>query len=394
MLEELNLRRNRIRSTQGLEMVPSLQKLYMSNNDIQGLGSLVNLDSLTKLQTIQMEGNPVWSSPDYSYHLISSLPSLVTLDQQDVSQDAKASAKRWKDSKLVVQSQRQPSPNYDNQSLDKSKALLYKKLEERNASISNAKHRWNFLKTKTLVNSDDFDGADEGVNTDHENQDIFVPSIKCSTEIRSANNTTVTISTDNSDNVKNDTLSNSTKDTPVVTTDSDVFNKDNQTRLDVPEKSFDFSPNVDRSKGAIPKIIRRQASEKSLVKPSVNVTPPGNNPPLHLQRRPTGTHDHPSETLTTSTRKISAPATTHMPPPLPIKDSAIRIKFPGLERRKFALPQRYETLNDSDDNHKALTRSNSLQDLSDKQKIGFFTIVPKKVGQQQPGDRESSSTGK
>jgi len=34
-LEELNLRRNRIRSTQGLEVVPTLEKLHMSNNEIQ-----------------------------------------------------------------------------------------------------------------------------------------------------------------------------------------------------------------------------------------------------------------------------------------------------------------------------------------------------------------------
>ena len=47
-MEELNLRwvravragasrsrRNRIRSTEGLQTVPSLQKLYMSNNEIQ-----------------------------------------------------------------------------------------------------------------------------------------------------------------------------------------------------------------------------------------------------------------------------------------------------------------------------------------------------------------------
>ena len=76
-------------------------------------------------------------------------------------------------------------------------------------------------------------------------------------------------------------------------------------------------------------------------------------------------------------------------PPLPIRDSAIRIKFPGLERRRFALPQRYETLNDSDESQKTFTRSNSLQDLSDKQKIGFFTVQqPRKVGPQ----GESSST--
>ena len=48
--------------------------------------SLVSLDCLRSLQTIQMEGNPVWSNPDYSHHLVSSLPALTTLDQQDVTQ--------------------------------------------------------------------------------------------------------------------------------------------------------------------------------------------------------------------------------------------------------------------------------------------------------------------
>ena len=88
-------RRNRIRTTEGLQSVPSLQKLYMSNNEIQGLGSLVKLESLVRLQTLQMEGNPVWSNPDYSSHLVSCLPSLSTLDQQDVTPEMKGSAKRW-----------------------------------------------------------------------------------------------------------------------------------------------------------------------------------------------------------------------------------------------------------------------------------------------------------
>ena len=57
LLEELNLRRNRIRSLAGLEAVPSLQKLYMSNNEIQGLGSLAQLHHLARLQTLQMEAD-------------------------------------------------------------------------------------------------------------------------------------------------------------------------------------------------------------------------------------------------------------------------------------------------------------------------------------------------
>ena len=383
LLEELNLRRNRIRSTHGLETVPSLQKLYMSNNEIQGLSSLVNMDYLTNLQTLQMEGNPVWTSGDYSYHLVSSLPALVTLDQQDVSQDIKAGAKRWKDSKnssssVSRSSSRQHSPNNDKTS-EKSKALLYKKLEERNASISNAKHRWNFLKTKTLGDEED-SGGHFGDDEDRGHH----PSIRCTAEPKSS--------------------------------------LQQQEKLEESSKNDDDSEEVksDVSKGAIPKIIKRQTSDKTLLKPSVNVTPP--TPalvpppapaPAPPQLRKSGVIQQLSQERKVSTgagnviipseRKISTGAnnvslpqerkistgSVNMPPPLPIRDSAIRIKFPGLERRRFALPQRYETLNDSDEAQKTFTRSNSLQDLNDKQKIGFFTVnVPRKVGHQ----GESSST--
>ena len=37
--------------------MPSLQKLYMSNNEIQGLGSLGQLHHLARLRTLQMEAD-------------------------------------------------------------------------------------------------------------------------------------------------------------------------------------------------------------------------------------------------------------------------------------------------------------------------------------------------
>ena len=271
----------------------------------------------------------------------------MTLDQQDVSQDTRACAKRWKHTKDSKNSalSRQPSPNND-KSIEKSKALLYKKLEERNASISNAKFRWNFLKTKVHCTGEDEEAELEGRGespgpgeedreaaqevTGGSDQDSGISSFRCSAEVKSP----------------------------------DSESREVQIKLEVPAIS-------DLSRGAIPKIIKRQTSEKALIKPSVNVTPPG--PALSEPER---------------SRKVSAPVCVNMPPPLPIRDSAIRIKFPGLERRKFALPQRYETLNDSDESQKTFTRSNSLQDLNEKQKIGFFTVMPKKVGLQ----GESSST--
>ena len=306
---------------------------------------------------VWVEGNPVWSNPDYSHQLVSCLPSLATLDQQEVSPELRAVARRWAELRQQ-QPSRQPSPTGD-KAVEKSKALLYKKLEERNASISNAKFRWKILKTKTLVNSGEESPGEEAATMEDTEQAPAPeprPDIRCSTSPRAP--------------------PPAPPPAPASEPRPEV-----QIKVEVPSEA------AASSRGAIPKIITRQLSERTLVRPSLAVTPPQPAPPPHRPRPGAGA----GAELDTAPpqRKISAPAAVAMPPPPPIRDSAIRIKFPGLERRKFALPQRYETLNDSDESQRAqFTRSNSLQDLNDKQKIGFFTVVPRKVG----GQGESSST--
>ena len=47
-----------------------------------------------------MEGNPVWSLPEYSYHLVTTLKALTVLDQQEVSAEVRSNAKQWKASQL------------------------------------------------------------------------------------------------------------------------------------------------------------------------------------------------------------------------------------------------------------------------------------------------------
>ncbi len=51
-----------------------LKLIFFSNS--QGIAFLQKLDGLTKLHTVQMEGNPVWSSGEYAYHLVTCLPAL------------------------------------------------------------------------------------------------------------------------------------------------------------------------------------------------------------------------------------------------------------------------------------------------------------------------------
>ena len=63
---------------------------------------MANLESLTKLHTIQMEGNPVWSLPDYSNYVVSSLPHLKVLDQQEISAEISEVAAKWKSSQASV----------------------------------------------------------------------------------------------------------------------------------------------------------------------------------------------------------------------------------------------------------------------------------------------------
>ena len=78
--------------------------LYQINVMIfwQNLASLAKLDSLERLHTIQMEGNPVWSLPDYSNYVVSALPHLKVLDQQEITADLRANSAKWKNSEATV----------------------------------------------------------------------------------------------------------------------------------------------------------------------------------------------------------------------------------------------------------------------------------------------------
>ena len=66
----------------------------------QNIGSLVKIEALVKLHTVQMEGNPIWSLTEYSYHLVTALPKLTVLDQQEVSSEVRSNAQKWKSSQL------------------------------------------------------------------------------------------------------------------------------------------------------------------------------------------------------------------------------------------------------------------------------------------------------
>ena len=62
----------------------------------------MKIEALVKLHTVQMEGNPIWSLTEYSYHLVTALPKLTVLDQQEVSSEVRSNAQKWKTSQLGI----------------------------------------------------------------------------------------------------------------------------------------------------------------------------------------------------------------------------------------------------------------------------------------------------
>ncbi|EKX54607.1 hypothetical protein GUITHDRAFT_150059, partial [Guillardia theta CCMP2712] len=84
LLTTLKLGDNRIKG--GLEFItksPELEKLYLAGNMIPDIEALKPLSKLTKLEWLDLEGNPAKEEDGYSAKLFDLIPSLVVLDGKD-----------------------------------------------------------------------------------------------------------------------------------------------------------------------------------------------------------------------------------------------------------------------------------------------------------------------
>ncbi len=101
-----------------------------------------------------MDGNPVWSSGDYTHHLVSSLPRIKVLDQQEVTAEVRVAAARWRQDQAAIATAAaaaaasspnaacSPQPPQLSSSPGAARRHLLRRMEERNVSISNAKQRY------------------------------------------------------------------------------------------------------------------------------------------------------------------------------------------------------------------------------------------------------------
>lgn len=74
------------------ESAPNLERLILTNNDIQELGDIDALSTLPNLRVLSLISNPVTSKPHYRHYVIHKLPHLRLLDFSKVKQNERKEA--------------------------------------------------------------------------------------------------------------------------------------------------------------------------------------------------------------------------------------------------------------------------------------------------------------
>mmetsp|Transcript_26344 Transcript_26344/g.63498 ORF Transcript_26344/g.63498 Transcript_26344/m.63498 type:complete len:278 (+) Transcript_26344:183-1016(+) len=83
-LTELKMSDNKIKG--GLEHLlrcPNLERLYLAGNQIATLDALEKLSGLSKLELLDLEGNPVTKEPSYSTKVFDMFNNLIALDNKN-----------------------------------------------------------------------------------------------------------------------------------------------------------------------------------------------------------------------------------------------------------------------------------------------------------------------
>ena len=135
-LKELNLRRNKIKKLLGFESTPQLQKLYLSNNDIQKIEDMGSIAKALQIKEITIDGNPVTLTAECVPFLVSYLPNLQVLSTMQVNEQVRRTAMAWRT--LKEQS--------NSAFLDLSTQVCVN--VRREEVISNAKTNWELLRSR------------------------------------------------------------------------------------------------------------------------------------------------------------------------------------------------------------------------------------------------------
>lgn len=84
-LKVISLSVNKLTTLEDFAYCPMLKELYLRKNEIRDLGELQYLQNLPMLDTLWLEENPICGDPRYRQTVISMLPNLTKLDNQEIS---------------------------------------------------------------------------------------------------------------------------------------------------------------------------------------------------------------------------------------------------------------------------------------------------------------------
>ncbi|XP_054011337.1 leucine-rich repeat-containing protein 49 [Hylaeus anthracinus] len=142
LLKELNLRRNKVKKLLGFGEIPQLQKLYLSNNDIQKIEDIGSIAKALHLREITIDGNPITLNGDYVSFFVSYLPNLQFLSTMQITEQIRRTAMAWRTTK------EQSNSTFLNLS---AQVCMKARREE---VISNAKINWELLRCHSKSSPD------------------------------------------------------------------------------------------------------------------------------------------------------------------------------------------------------------------------------------------------
>ncbi|KAG8338338.1 Leucine-rich repeat-containing protein 49, variant 2 [Homalodisca vitripennis] len=138
-LQELNLRRNRLKRLMCFGDTPQLQKLFLSNNEIQTIEDMSSVVKASQVREVSVDGNPIALVGDCVSFLVSYLPNLELLSQVQVSEQVRKAAMAWRVNK------EQTCAAFSNLSA----GITEEEESKREEVIYNARTNWELLRSQT-----------------------------------------------------------------------------------------------------------------------------------------------------------------------------------------------------------------------------------------------------
>ncbi|KAK9872354.1 hypothetical protein WA026_017812 [Henosepilachna vigintioctopunctata] len=161
-LQELNLRRNRLKKLLGFAETPNLIKLFLSNNELKCVEDISSLAKSPKIKEICIENNPISLGGDCVSFLVSYLPQLVKLNSMQINEQVRKAAMAWRRNKETT--------NAAFMDLTSDVCLSVKREEV----ISNARTNWELLRSQTRCLSTKSSGVPKTLKNLQPDSDFFL----------------------------------------------------------------------------------------------------------------------------------------------------------------------------------------------------------------------------